>query len=66
MREAYRVNKQILSELLQWNDCSLDLLFIYRGKTTQKPRYLKIDDVKPDMIRCLELVSARIDERKNV
>lgn len=60
MREAYRLNKQMFSEFVQTKYINLDILFIYRGKTETKPRYLKLDDVQPDMIRCLNELNKRI------
>jgi len=40
----------------------MDVLFIYRGKAGKIPRYMKLSDVLPDMIRSVELLKDRIKE----
>ncbi len=64
MREAYRVHKPMLSDVVHKNQCFLDMIFVFRGKTQTKPRYLKYEDVGDDMIRCLNVLRERIEERK--
>lgn len=64
MRESYRLNKDIISEDVIKSDYSLDILFVFRGKSDSKQRYLKLEDVQPDIIRCLKLLRERIAERK--
>jgi len=38
----------------------LDILFIYQGTAETKPRYLKLEQVQTDMIRCLSELKKRI------
>lgn len=64
MREAYRVHKPALSEIVHRQRCTLDMIFVFRGPTTTKPRYLKYRDVEEDIIRCLNTLGKRTEERK--
>jgi ribonuclease P protein component len=64
MREAYRTHKPMFSKYIHTNGIHLDLLFIYRGKSEAKSRYLKLDDVKPDIVQCFMLLKERIEGRE--
>jgi ribonuclease P protein component len=63
MRESYRLNKYILAADIRKSGVGLDILFIYRGKSERKQRYLKLEDVQPDIIRCLDQLRERIAGR---
>jgi ribonuclease P protein component len=60
MREAYRTHKPMFSTYIHTNGIHLDLLFIYRGKSETKSRYLTLDDVKPDIVQCFMLLKEKI------
>lgn len=63
MRESYRLNKDMISEDVNKSDFCLDILFVFRGKSDSKQRYLKLSDVQPDITRCLEQLRERIAGR---
>lgn len=60
LREAYRLNKYMLLETVRKKFLYLDILFIYQGTAETKPRYLKLEQVQTDMIRCLSELKKRI------
>lgn len=60
MREAYRLNKYMILETVRENSLNLDILFIYRGTVEAKPRYLKMENVQPDMIHCFSVLQKQI------
>ncbi len=60
LRESFRIHKPMLVEQLHKNQVHLDVLIMYRGRSSRKPRHTKLAEVLPDMIRLVELLSGRI------
>jgi len=62
MRESFRTQKPMLVEYLKKTHHSLDILFIYRSKTNQHPRSMKLADVQADITGVLNRLRNQITE----
>jgi ribonuclease P protein component len=65
LRESYRLHKHTLIVPLEEQSRCCDLFFIYRGRTSVKPRYIKMSGIEPDMTHCLNEIARRIAEERN-
>jgi ribonuclease P protein component len=63
MRESYRHSKSILIDPPMQYQTAADVLFVYKGKSDQPLRILRLDPVRKDMRRCLEMLRERIEEK---